>query len=85
MPRWRYEGLAEGGCAALANNKWIVENEGMLKEQLLHLMDKAYQMGLEDGARRAKNSEGAIPIRDMSDIPEVFERVKDRWEPGVCN
>ena len=56
---------------------------GMKKDQLLHIMDLAFREGLAEGLRIGGG--GAIPITDLTHIPEIIEHAGHRWEKGTCH
>lgn len=87
MSRWRYEGLAEAAAASLSGSgKWIAEDPELLKKQLLHLMEKAYRMGAEDSEEQFRAAmERKVPVQDLTHIPIIAERVKEKWTAESCN
>lgn len=79
---WRYEKLAESAARSLASNDWITKNPEILKQQLLHLMNKAFEMGREHSRRIHRPR---VPVQDLTHIPELFNHARDRWEKGTCH
>lgn len=79
---WRYEGLVEGAAQFLFSNEWVLKNPDVLKQQLLHLMNKAFEMGCECSRQI---HQPRVPVQDLTHIPEIFSYARDRWEKGVCH
>jgi hypothetical protein len=69
--QWRYEGLAES-LARMLVREYDRRSEEVLKDFILHAFDRVYGMG-RDCARPP-----AIPVTDLTSIPEILERVKER-------
>jgi hypothetical protein len=94
--QWRFEGLAESVAQMVRRDPDLLSQPGMLEEFLLHAFDKVYAMGQSDPASvdehvatgveiGLKIARPVVPVTDLSDIPEVFERAKDRWRDGSCH
>jgi hypothetical protein len=79
--QWKFQGLAESLAQMIKRDPDIVSNNGLLEEFLLHAFDKVYGMGQTDPIADSS----AVPVTDLSDIPELFERAKDRWRDGSCH
>lgn len=71
--QWRYESLAESLANMLARDP-DKRGEEMMKDLILHAFDRVYAMGLAQGAPRPT----AFPVTDLTHIPEIFARVKER-------
>jgi hypothetical protein len=79
--QWKFQKLAESLSHMIRRDPDVVSNNGLLEEFLLHALDKVYKMGQSDPI----TSNTAIPVTDLSGIPELFERIRDRWRDGSCH
>jgi hypothetical protein len=58
-------------------------SEDLKIHQLVHIMEKAFDDGLREGIRIS--GQGAIPVTDLTHVPEIIEHAGYRWEKGVCH
>lgn len=94
--QWRYEGLAESLASMVRQDSDFLTQEGRLEDFLLNAFDKVYGMGRDDPAAKNKHvtmgveiglriAQPVIPVTDLSGLPEILERIKDRWRSGSCH
>ena len=77
---WRFEKIARSALRMILSEGY---GEELKKDQLLHIMDLAFREGLAEGLRIGGG--GAIPITDLTHIPEIIEHAGHRWEKGTCH
>lgn len=71
---YKYEKMVNAVSDAIGSGAYGVE---LIKTFLMHLSKKVYQMGVESVSHREP-----IPITDLTMFPEIFDRVRDRWNNG---
>lgn len=76
---WRFQKIAQAACRVVMSGHY---GEELIIQQLLHIMDKAFREGLKEGM---KIDGGAIPIIDLTHIPEIIDHAGHRWKKGVCH
>ncbi len=76
--QWRYQGLAEAVAQMLRQDGDLLV-DGVLEDIILNAMDKAYAMGRENPVEIVP----AIPVTDLSDIPEFAQCARNRI--GQCH
>jgi len=77
---WRFEKIARSALRMILSEGY---SKDLKKHQLLHIMDLAFRRGLDEGMRIG--GEGAIPITDLTHIPEIIAHAGHRWEKGKCH
>ena len=89
--QWRYEGLADALIQMVGRDPGLV-SDGRLRDMLLHVLDKVYAMGCSDPEAMAKGVElgvrlarPAVPVTDLTSIPEILEHAGYRWRSGSCD
>lgn len=75
--QWKYQGLAEDLARMIRQDHDFYSQPGRLEEFILHAFDKVYNMNVKIS--------NPIPVTDLTEIPELFERAKDRWKNGICH
>jgi len=94
--QWRYEGLAESLAKMIRQDPDFLTQEERLEEFLLDAFDKVYRMGQNDPAAAHENitkgievglriARPVISVTDLSGMPEILERIKERWKTGSCH
>jgi len=87
--QWRFEGLAESLVDMLRREPERIVSGEWLKEILLNAFDHVYAWGrIDPETTRKRLAEGfelgvktaspIIPVIDLTHLPEILERVKER-------
>lgn len=77
IDQWKYQGLAEDLARMIRQDHDFYSQPGRLEEFILYAFDKVYNMNIK--------TSDSIPVTDLTEIPELFERAKDRWKKGTCH
>lgn len=77
---WRFQKIAQATCRFVMSGDY---GEEPVMQQLLHIMDKAFQEGLKEGMKIGES--GAIPVTDLTHIPEIIDHAGHRWKKGICH
>lgn len=96
MMEWLFEKRAKAFAEAVRRDPELYLSGDWLEQGLLSLMNKAYEMGCDDPAAKNEHitkgveiglriARPAIPVTDFSELPEIIERIKDRWKSGSCH
>jgi len=77
---WRFESMARSACRMVMSGGY---GEEPIMQTLLHIMGKAFRQGLEEGMKIGCNA--AIPVTDLTHVPEIIEHAGHRWKEGICH
>lgn len=78
--KWRFDSMVETLRRAVLHGGY---SEELVDDILYHALGRAFRMGREECEKSVGTP--AIPITDLTHLPEVWERVKERWEDGRCH
>ena len=79
--KWRYENLIESTVKTLKLNRYWTDNdeaENLLYEFVSHIITKAFYIGRDSDKKNSL-------LTDLSNYPEIYDKIKHRWKEGISN
>ncbi len=77
--KWKYEKYIKNTVELIELNKdWVGDGEETLYDLLSYVLEKVFNMGKKSGNINSI-------LTDLSNYPEVHDKIKSRWKEGVCN